>query len=112
MWLSETRKRIGADSVTASVCAADDTSTEALRPANILRMPKNGEAQLILNCTDGSSILLGVVGGDTPEDLLPGEVCIKTDNACVTIKNSGAVNISGTVNITGSLTVNGASVTA
>lgn len=110
MWLSETKKRTGAEPVSASVCIADESTTEILRPANILRIPTQGEAQLLLSCTDGSSILLGVIGGDTPDDLLAGEIYIKTDSACVTIKNNGAVNITGNVNITGSLTVNGASV--
>lgn len=54
-------------------------------------------------------MLLGVVGSDTPDGLLPGEVYIKTDSAAITIKNNGAVNITGTVNIIGSLTVNGTS---
>lgn len=110
MWLSETRKRNGEESVSASVCIADDESGEVLRPANILRLPAQGETQLVLNCSDGSSFLLGAVGGDTPDDLLPGEIYIKTDSAAVTIKNNGAVNITGTVNITGSLKVNGATV--
>ena len=57
-----------------------------------------------------AGVLLGVVGSDTPDGLLPGEVYIKTDSAAITIKNNGAVNITGTVNITGSLTVNGTSV--
>ncbi len=110
MWLSETKRRSEAGSCEASVCVVEDGVQDALKPANILRIPKTGEAQLLLSCTDGSSVLLGVVGSDTPEGLLPGEVYIKTDSASVTIKNNGAVNITGTVNITGSLTVNGTSV--
>ena len=110
MWLSETRKRTGDEAVSASVSIVGEDASEALRPANILRLPAQWDTQLVLECSDGSSIMLGVVGGDTPDDLLPGEIYIKTDNAAVTIKNNGAVNITGTVNITGALTVNGASV--
>lgn len=104
MWLSETKRRSEAGSCEASVCVVEDGVQDALKPANILRIPKTGEAQLLLSCTDGSSVLLGVVGSDTPDGLLPGEVYIKTDSASITIKNNGAVNI------TGSLTVNGTSV--
>lgn len=110
MWLSETKRRSEAGSCEASVCMVDSSAEEVLMPANILRLPKAGETQLLLSCTDGSSVLLGVVGGETPEGLEQGEIYIKTDSAAVTIKNNGAVNITGTVSITGSLTVNGASV--
>lgn len=110
MWLSETKRRSEAEASTASVCTVEDGSDDVLCAAGILRLPKTGETQLRLVGSDGSSVLLGVVGGDTPEGLLPGEIYIKTDSAVITIKNNGAVNIAGTVNITGSLTVNGTSV--
>ena len=109
MWLSETKRRSETGS-SASVCIVSDENDDVLMPAGLLRLPKTGEAQLRINGGDGSSVLLGVVDGDTPEGLLPGEVYIKTDSAAITIKNNGAVNITGTVNITGSLTVNGTSV--
>ena len=62
MWLSETKRRSEAGSCEASVCVVEDGVQDALKPANILRIPKTGEAQLLLSCTDGSSVLLGVVG--------------------------------------------------
>lgn len=110
MWLSETKRRSEAGSCEASVCTVTDGDDDVLCAGGILRLPKTGETQLLLSCTDGSSVLLGVVGSETPNGLLPGEIYIKTDSAAITIKNNGAVNITGTVNITGSLTVNGTSV--
>lgn len=110
MWLSETKRRLATEVSTASVCTVTDGDDDVLCAGGILRLPKTGETQLRLSGSDGSSVLLGVVGSDTPDGLLPGEVYIKTDSAAITIKNNGAVNITGTVNITGSLTVNGTSV--
>ena len=110
MWLSETKRKSEMEGSAASVCIVDDSGDDTLSPAGILRLPKAGEAQLRISGSDGSSVLVGVVGADAPDDLLPGEIYIKTDSAVITIKNNGAVNITGTVNITGSLKVNGASV--
>lgn len=109
MWLSEMRRKDteGAD---AAVVRASDTAGELLRPAGALRIPKDGESVAVLYCSDGTELILGKLGGASPEDLNEGEIYIATDSAQITIKNNGAVNIEGIVNITGSLTVNGVSI--
>ena len=110
MWLSETKKRGYSEQTQAAVLMVGDEAHELLMPANIIRIPKSGEKQLTLFCPDGSSVQIGVIGGELPSGLAPGEIYIKTDNADITVKNNGAVNIDGTVNITGSLTVNGVTI--
>ncbi len=110
MWLSEAKKRTDTEYTDAAVSISSDTVLDVLRPANILRLPKSGEKQLVMNCSDGSSVQLGVISDEAPDGLSEGEIYIETANARITIKNNGAVNIEGSVNISGSLTVNGVSI--
>ena len=110
MWLSETKRRNDNEYPDVSVQEAAGAATDVLRPANILRLPLDGEKQLIMNCTDGTVVQLGVIDDNIPTGLEAGEIYIETDNAKLTIKNNGAINIIGSVNITGSLTVNGVSI--
>ena len=110
MWLSEAKRRAEAECTDTAVSISADAVSDVLRPANILRLPKSNERQLIMNCSDGSSVQLGVISDDVPDGLSAGEIYIETANAKITIKNNGAVNIEGSVNISGSLTVNGVSI--
>lgn len=110
MWLSEAKKRADTEYTDAAVSISSDTVSDILRPANILRLPKSDERQLVMHCSDGSSVQLGVISDDVPDGLSEGEIFIETANAKITIKNNGAVNIEGSVNISGSLTVNGVSI--
>ena len=124
MWLSETGRRIEvrtdstAEIGTVSIGGAEAAvqldgerrTLELLRPANILRIPVIGEEQLVLLCGDGSRVAAGTLGAAIPAGMEPGDICIMTENAAITVKNSGAVNISGQVSITGSLRVNGRSI--
>ncbi len=110
MWLSEAKKRADTECTDAAVRISSGETSDVLRPANILRMPKSGEAQLVMSCSDGSTVQLGVIGDSIPDGLSEGELYIETANARITIKNNGAVNIEGSVNISGSLTVNGVSI--
>ena len=90
-----------------AVCTdGEQRDTEILRPANILRLPKIDEEQLVLNLPDGKSVIIGVLSSDISQGLKAGEVYIKTDNTTVWIKSSG-VEISGNVSISGTLSVNG-----
>lgn len=109
MWLSED-KRKNTGSIDAAVFKASGTTSDVLRTANILRVPKSSEDVLVLSCSDGTEIILGSVGGNAPSGLDDGEIYISTDTAQITIKNNGAVNIKGNVSITGTLKVNGVSV--
>ena len=79
---------------------------EILRPANILRLPKVEEQQVILRLPDGKSVILGVLSPSVPNGLDAGEVYIKTDDAEVWIKNDGIL-LNGDVSVSGTLTVNG-----
>ena len=124
MWLSETGRRIDVctDSTasvgTVSIGGADAAVQldgerrllDLLRPANILRIPVAGEEQLMLLCGDGSRIAAGTLSAEIPEGMEPGDICIMTENAAITVKNSGAVSITGEVSIRGSLKVNGRSI--
>ena len=90
-----------------AVCTEGEVrETEILRPANILRLPKIDEQQVILRLPDGKSVMLGVLSPDIPNGIEAGEVYIKTDNAVLFIKNSG-IEINGNVSVTGTLEVNG-----
>ena len=119
MWLSSafnTKPKSGAQadagpvSIEGSepaVCTdGEQREAEILRPANILRLPKVDEQQVILNLPDGKSVIIGVLSSEIPDGLEAGEVYIKTNNATVIIKNGG-VEISGNVSINGTLQVNG-----
>ena len=110
MWLSEGAVRRGRESTEAALSISSGQEAELLRPANVLRLPKNGETRLLLLCSDGSEIELGTVGGTTPTGLEEGELYISTDSAIITIKNDGAIVIEGDVSISGSLRVNGVSI--
>lgn len=84
----------------------EQRETEILRPANILRLPKVDEQQVVLNLPDGKSVIIGVLSSDIPDGIEAGEVYIKTDDAAVWIKNSG-IQIDGDVSVSGKLSVNG-----
>ena len=93
-----------------AVCTdGEQRDAEILRPANILRLPRIDEEQVILNLPDGKSVIIGVLSDVVPQGLEAGEVYIKTDNATVWIKNDG-VEIDGNVSITGTLSVNGSEI--
>lgn len=119
MWLSNafyqnTKRSAAADAGPVSiegtepaVCTDGELrETEILRPANILRLPKVDEQQLILKLPDGKSVMIGVLAPDIPNGIEAGEVYIKTDEAEVWIKNDG-IELNGNVSVSGTLTVNG-----
>ena len=108
MWLSENKRNEG-KCTEAAVCLVGNDTAEVLMPAGILRIPKQSDRQLKIFGTDGCEVLLGTVGSGSDDELEEGEICIMTDNAKITVKNNGAVNINGTVNIVGSLKLNGVS---
>lgn len=110
MWLSEAKRRAETEYTDTAVSISADAVSDVLRPANILRLPKSDERQLVMKCSDGSMVQLGVINDNIPDGLSAGEIYIETANAKITIKNNGAVNIEGSVNISGSLTVNGVSI--
>lgn len=85
-------------------------SVEILRPANILRIPKADEEQLVISCGDGSRVIAGTVGGEAPDILEPGDIYIKTDNSLIVLRNDGDIAIVGNVKVSGTLTVNGRTV--
>lgn len=93
-----------------AVCTdGEQRDAEILRPANILRLPRLDEEQVILNLPDGKSVIIGVLSDEIPQGLEAGEVYIKTDNTTLRIKNDG-VEIDGNVSITGTLRVNGSEI--
>lgn len=119
MWLSNafnTRAKcgLGTDAGPVSIegsepaiCTdGEQRDAEILRPANILRLPKLDEEQMVINLPDGKSVIIGVLSSDIPEGLEAGEVYIKTDNAVVWIKNDGVV-VDGNLAVSGTLSVNG-----
>lgn len=90
-----------------AICTdGEQRDTEILRPANILRLPKVDEQQVILNLPDGKSVIIGVLSSDVPEGIEAGEVYITTDTTTVWVKNSG-VEIEGNVSVSGTFKVNG-----
>jgi len=121
MWLSEIVRRtdrscestaeIGIVSIggrsSAANLSGERRSLEILRPANIFRIPKPEEEQLVLTCGDGSRVIAGVLGGDAPDNLEAGDIYIKTDNSLIVLKNDGDLVMVGNVKISGTLTVNG-----
>lgn len=119
MWLSNiysanTKKAATADAGPVSiegnepaVCTDGEVrETEILRPANILRLPKVDEQQVILKLPDGKNVMIGILASDIPNGIEAGEVYIKTDEAAVWIKNGGIL-LSGNVSVSGTLKVNG-----
>lgn len=93
-----------------AVCTdGEQRDAEILRPANILRLPRLDEEQVILNLPDGKSVIIGVLSDEIPQGLEAGEIYIKTDNTTVLIKNDG-VEISGNVSVNGTLSVNGSEI--
>lgn len=119
MWLSNinsanTKRSHSADAGPVSISGAEPAvctdgevrETEILRPANILRLPKVDEQQVVLKLPDGKNVMIGVISSDIPNGLSEGEVYIKTDNAVVWIKNNG-INLNGNVSVSGTLEVNG-----
>lgn len=93
-----------------AVCTdGEQRDAEILRPANILRLPRLDEEQVILNLPDGKSVIIGVLSDEIPQGLEAGEVYIKTDNTTVRIKNDG-VEIDGNVSVNGTLRVNGSEI--
>lgn len=119
MWLSNSfntkvKRSAAADAGPVSVEGAEPAvctdgevrEAEILRPANILRLPKVEEQQVILKLPDGKSVILGVLSSTVPNGIEAGEVYIKTDDAEVWIKNDGIL-LNGDVSVSGTLTVNG-----
>ncbi len=101
---------VSIDGTSPAVCTdGEQRDAEILRPANILRLPKVDEQQVILNLPDGKSVVIGVISSDIPEGIEAGEVYITTDNATVWIKNSG-IQLAGNVSVSGTLKVNGRNV--
>ena len=101
---------VSIDGSSPAVCTdGEQRDAEILRPANILRLPKVDEQQVILNLPDGKSVVIGVISSDIPEGIETGEVYITTDNATVWIKNSG-IQLVGSVSVSGTLKVNGRNV--
>lgn len=97
---------IGGESCAVQL-SGERRSLEILRPANIFRIPKPEEEQLVISCGDGSRVLAGVLGGDAPDDPQAGDIYIMTDNSLIVLKNDGNIVLSGDVEISGALTVNG-----
>ncbi len=69
--------------------------------------PRAGQRALVLNCTDGSRLIVGILDSDSSETLAEGEVSIKTDSATILLKNSGNIEIVGNVQVSGNLSLNG-----
>lgn len=94
----------------ASPAAETDTehrNLKILRAGGVLRIPAEGEQQLVLRCDNGDYVALGSIDAAIPEDMEAGEVYIKTENAAVLMKNNGRIIVEGELEISGTLSVNG-----
>ena len=101
---------VSIDGTSPAVCTdGEQRDAEILRPANILRLPRLDEQQLVLNLPDGKSVVIGVLDSEVPDGMEAGEVYITTDNATVWVKNSG-IELVGNVSVSGTLKVNGRNV--
>lgn len=94
----------------ASPAAETDTehrNLKILSTGGVLRIPAEGEQQLVLRCDNGDYVALGGIDAAIPEDMEAGEVYIKTENAAVLMKNNGRIIVEGELEISGTLSVNG-----
>lgn len=115
MWLSERAGRgtdieddirlgevtIAGDGLSVLTQGEERTVSVASAGGYIWR-PKSGEQVVVLKCDDSQSTVCGALLGDVPEDLLPGEVLIKSaGGAAIKLANDGSVSITGKLCLNG-----------
>lgn len=72
--------------------------------------PAAGQQVLVLRVGD-ECFVCGAPGGDGSAGLAPGELCLKSQGASVTVRNSGDIELCGSVRVEGKLHVNGEEIT-
>lgn len=124
MWLSEKSGLAGAESVPqadmgrvtiggknpAVTTDGEHRGLTLLSCGGIFWLPAAGQDAVLLQCGDGTEVLMGCVQSGAPENMLPGEVYIRSGAASFYLRSTGQIDIIGAVNVAGSLTVNGKSV--
>lgn len=80
---------------------------EIVSPGGIFWAPAQGEEVLVTRCGD-EQFVSGVL--QSPPELAPGEVCVRTGSGCVRVRADGAIELYGTVNVVGELRLNGVNI--
>lgn len=78
-------------------------------PGGYCWQPRAGDTVLVIKGGMGGEerCVAAAEPAEPPEDMKPGEVCIRSEGASIFLREDGTITISGTVNVAGSLTLNG-----
>lgn len=119
MWLSRktvVRRDSGADVGEVSIGGGsaavlrdgEHRGLAVFAPGGYVWRPRTGSDVLVIKCGDSGMCVAGERLPQAPDDLLEGEVYIKSDGgASLRLKNDGSIELTGQIMIDGGLYLNG-----